>query len=167
MNNAGIFTTIQLNSNITFQANILISRDGHPMLMDFGNASLEDPILRFTQTNTRPSISHRWAAPEILMGTSSHTTAGDIYSLGMTILEAYTSQIPFPHRTDHSLFMHIVIEKSHPIRPQNSIPINSKDGEKLWNILTRCWSYDPKDRPNAETVWKEMKEITLENLKEI
>ncbi|CAE6536401.1 unnamed protein product [Rhizoctonia solani] len=43
-------------------ANILIAGDGRPMLMDFGNASLLDATLQFTQTNTGPSFSLRWTA---------------------------------------------------------------------------------------------------------
>ncbi|KAL5638658.1 hypothetical protein ACGC1H_003124 [Rhizoctonia solani] len=75
-------------------ANVLISRDGTPMLMDFGNASLLDATLQFTQTNTGPSYSLRWSPPEILEGTSLHTMAGDIYSLGMTILVLEFMLIP-------------------------------------------------------------------------
>ncbi|CUA76983.1 Serine/threonine-protein kinase mos [Rhizoctonia solani] len=148
-------------------ANILISQDGTPMLMDFGNASLLDATLQFTQTNTGPSYSLRWTAPEILTGTSPHSAAGDIYSLGMTILEAFTAQIPYAGRHDHSLIVHVVLEKKMPDRPQNVIPANSADGNKLWAILTRCWAYDPSDRPAAEAIWNEMKEIATENLKEI
>ncbi|CUA77001.1 Serine/threonine-protein kinase dst2 [Dictyostelium discoideum] [Rhizoctonia solani] len=148
-------------------ANVLISQDGTPMLMDFGNASLLEATLQFTQTTTGPYISPQWTAPEILAGTSSYTIVGDIYSLGMTILEAFTSQIPFPDRNNHALLMHVVIHKKIPVRPETAMPTNSIDGDKLWAILTRCWSYDPKDRPTAETVWNEMKEITAENLKEI
>ncbi|CUA75361.1 Putative serine/threonine-protein kinase/receptor R818 [Rhizoctonia solani] len=148
-------------------ANILISQDGTPMLMDFGNASLLDATLQFTQTNTGPTYSLRWTAPEILAGTSSHSAAGDIYSLGMTILEAFTAQIPYAGRHDYSLIVRVVIEKKVPDRPQDAIPANSIDGDKLWAILNKCWAYDSKDRPTAEAVWNEMKEITTENLKEI
>ncbi|CUA68358.1 Leucine-rich repeat receptor-like protein kinase PXC2 [Rhizoctonia solani] len=151
-------------------ANVLISQDGTPMLMDFGNASLLDPTLQFTQTNTRPSFSLRWTAPEILTGISSHSATSDIYSLGMTILETFTSQIPFVGQHDHSLVLYVAIKKNIPIRPEGTIPTNTVKGDKLWAILTSCWSYDPKDRPTADTVWNKassMKEITAEDLKEI
>ncbi|EUC55764.1 Serine/Threonine kinase catalytic domain protein [Rhizoctonia solani AG-3 Rhs1AP] len=148
-------------------ANVLISRDGTPMLMDFGNANMKDATLQFTQTNTGPSYSLRWSPPEMLEGASLHTMAGDIYSLGMTILEALTAQIPFSGQSDQSLLLHIVIHRKIHIRPEKFIPTRSLDGDKLWAILRKCWSYDSKDRPSAEVVWNDMKPITSENLKEL
>ncbi|CAE6460784.1 unnamed protein product [Rhizoctonia solani] len=148
-------------------ANILISQDGTPMLMDFGNASLLDATLQFTQTNTGPSFSLRWTPPEILEGTSSHTMAGDIYSLGMTILEAFTSEIPFAYKTEKSLLAHILFHKEMPTRPEKVIPSRSIDGDKLWSLLTDCWSYNPEDRPSADAFWNNIRLITSDNLKEI
>ncbi|CUA78041.1 hypothetical protein RSOLAG22IIIB_13012 [Rhizoctonia solani] len=133
-------------------ANVLIARDGRPMLVDFGNANLPDATLSFTQTNSQPNLSLRWTAPEILDGKSAHTTAGDIYSLGMTILETLTSEIPFANKSDQTLLMHVFIKKKTPPRPKNIIPERSICGNILWAILTSCWSYDPELRPSAEIV---------------
>ncbi|KEP45995.1 tyrosine kinase catalytic domain protein, partial [Rhizoctonia solani 123E] len=138
-------------------ANVLIAQDGTPMLADFGNATLDisNPTLGFTQNNTKPSFSLRWTAPEMFDEEGSvPTMAGDIYSLGMTILETFTSEIPFADKTDRWLLVHIFHRKI-PSRPEKVIPTRSIDGDKLWDILTKCWSYDPKDRPNAIEVWDE------------
>ncbi|KAG8713893.1 hypothetical protein FRC11_010593 [Ceratobasidium sp. 423] len=145
-------------------ANILIAKDGTPMLMDFGNAGLLDATLQFTQTNTGPSLTPRWTAPEILEGVTKHTTAGDVYSLGM---ETFISEVPFADKSDQALFVHIVLKKQTPTRPEKIIPSRSTSGDNLWDILTRCWSFDPKDRPSARVVWNEMKPITTESLKEL
>ncbi|KAG8729121.1 hypothetical protein FRC11_009472, partial [Ceratobasidium sp. 423] len=139
-------------------ANILIARDGTPMLMDFGNAdfgnaSRLDPTVQFTQTNTGVKFSLRWTAPEILGETSSHTTAGDVYSLGMTILEAFTSNIPFADKSDLSVLALITARTLIPTRPEDIIPKRSIYGDNLWAILMKCWSYDPQDRPTARAVW--------------
>ncbi|CAE6459303.1 unnamed protein product [Rhizoctonia solani] len=152
-------------------ANVLIAKDGTPMLADFGNASLDisNPTLGFTRNNTKPSFSFRWAAPEMFdeEGTSSTTIAGDIYSLGMTILETFTSEVPFPDKSDMWILVNILIPKKIPTRPEKFIPTRSIDGDKLWAILTKCWSYDPKDRPDAAAIRDKMKSITSDNLKEI
>ncbi|KAH7337414.1 kinase-like domain-containing protein [Rhizoctonia solani] len=66
--------------------NVLISADGNPMLNDFGNASVQNASLRFSQTTTGIKYSTRWAAPEIIMETTLLTREADIYALGMTIL---------------------------------------------------------------------------------
>ncbi|KAJ1304197.1 hypothetical protein OPQ81_008597 [Rhizoctonia solani] len=148
-------------------ANILIARDGRPMLMDFGNASLLDATLQFTQTNTGASFSIRWTAPEILQGTTKHTPAGDVYSLGMTILEAFISEIPFADKAEISIFMHVVIKKNIPIRPEKIIPKSSVYGDTLWDILTKCWAYDPEQRPCVGVVWDVLKPLTPDKLQGI
>ncbi|KAJ1299995.1 hypothetical protein OPQ81_011829 [Rhizoctonia solani] len=148
-------------------ANILIARDGRPMLMDFGNASLLDATLKFTQTNTGASFSSRWTAPEILEGTTKHTPAGDIYSLGMTILEAFTSEIPFADKPEISILTHIVVKKNIPMRPEKIIPKSSVYGDRLWDILTKCWAYDPEQRPSVGVVWEVLKPLTPDKLEVI
>ena len=96
-------------------------------------------------------------------------------------------QIPFAALTDQSLLMHVVVGRNIPTRPEKVIPTRSIDGDKLWAVLTKCWSYDPEDRPSAEAVWNDvsamsnresmvcsvtphgfqMKPITAKNLQEI
>ncbi|CAE6419857.1 unnamed protein product [Rhizoctonia solani] len=46
-------------------ANVLVGHDGNPMLADFGNASIADATLQFTQTAAGPSFSPRWTASGI------------------------------------------------------------------------------------------------------
>ncbi|CAE6420182.1 unnamed protein product [Rhizoctonia solani] len=91
------------------QTNVLISQDGVPMLMDFGMTTLRDLI---PQTNPRPKYSLRWTPPDIYNGKSTYTMSGDLYSLGMTILEAFTSQVPFADLTDNLLVMHVAVSRN-------------------------------------------------------
>ncbi|CCO31952.1 Serine/threonine-protein kinase mos [Rhizoctonia solani AG-1 IB] len=148
-------------------ANVLIADDGTPMLTDFGNSSLHSTTLQFTQTLSQPGYSLRWTAPEILRGKSGHTTAGDVYSLGMTILEVLTSEAPFPNKMEPSLYGHIVTNRKRPVRPKTIIPERSIFGNILWGILTSCWSYDPQLRLDSATVWYLVKPLTPEKLKEV
>ncbi|CEL60506.1 Putative serine/threonine-protein kinase/receptor R831 OS=Acanthamoeba polyphaga mimivirus GN=MIMI_R831 PE=4 SV=2 [Rhizoctonia solani AG-1 IB] len=145
-------------------ANVLIDRHGVPMLTDFGSASLQDATLQFTATTTRSGFSTRWTAPEIL-DEGRHSALGDVYSLGMTILEAFTGSVPFPEKPEKSLLLHIVTRKNSPTRPE-AIPARSECGDQLWLLLNRCWSHKPAERPSAKTVWEEMKLFTAENFQE-
>ncbi|CAE6512287.1 unnamed protein product [Rhizoctonia solani] len=146
------------------QANVLVSKDGTAMLADFGNATMLYTSLQFTQSSTSITSTPRWTAPEILEGLTRHTEAGDVYSLGMTILETFTSKVPFPDKVDLALIFHVVLQKSIPTRPNKIIPPKSIDGDRLWSILTKCWTYNPKNRPIARGIWEGIKSITPDTL---
>ncbi|CAE6478069.1 unnamed protein product [Rhizoctonia solani] len=62
--------------------------------------------------------------------------------------------------------MEVAIHKRTPPRPQEVIPEGSVYGDQLWNILTKCWSYDPKARPSAGDVRNQVELITAETPKE-
>ncbi|CUA77836.1 hypothetical protein RSOLAG22IIIB_06823 [Rhizoctonia solani] len=67
-------------------ANVLVLRDGTPVLSDFGNATILGRSLQFTETTQRPSWSIRWAAPELLHESDEQSEAADVYALGMASL---------------------------------------------------------------------------------
>ncbi|CAE6412756.1 unnamed protein product [Rhizoctonia solani] len=148
-------------------ANVLIAQDGTPRLIDFGNSVVVDATLQFTRSNTGPSYSIRWTAPEILQGITSHTMMGDVYSLGMTILETLTASIPFSGKAEQSLYIHVVIKKQTPLRPTAIIPEKSIYGNVLWALLMSCWVNNSKCCPDSATVWNVMKPLTAEKLVEI
>ncbi|KAG8789406.1 hypothetical protein FRC12_013554 [Ceratobasidium sp. 428] len=133
-------------------ANVLISDQGVAMLTDFGNAILNLSTVQFGGTETGCKISARWAAPELMMESGKYSRPADVYALGMTILETLTGDVPFPRKQDDVKVMYAVsILKEVPERPE-CIPPENPDGEKLWNLLTRCWSHEPTERPSVSEV---------------
>ncbi|KAF8599207.1 kinase-like protein [Ceratobasidium sp. AG-I] len=145
--------------------NVLISGDGTPMLTDFGNAVLQESTLQFTTTTTKANISPRWTAPELMEGVGMHSFAADVYALGMTILETVTGDLPYSGKSEHGVYLAVAVKKEPPVRPEDSIPSNSEDGNKLWSLLTTCWVYDPENRPSAGDVQNTMETITQGGLK--
>ncbi|KAF8749642.1 kinase-like protein [Rhizoctonia solani] len=145
--------------------NILISNDDIPKLTDFGNAALAEYTLQFTQSTNTKGISIRWTAPEVCGGDSKPTTASDIFSLGM---EAIAREMPYIGLGDVAILNKIITGK-HPIRSEKYLPSGVGLAERLWAMLTSCWALDPKDRPTAQEVRKNMTEIPsfslLENTK--
>jgi len=75
------------------KSNILIDKDGHARLADFGLAS----IIRGEYSNFSPQVSSTentttWAAPEILGG-SSASKEGDVFTFAMVAIEVRTRGI--------------------------------------------------------------------------
>ncbi|KAH7333944.1 kinase-like domain-containing protein [Rhizoctonia solani] len=145
-------------------ANVLISEDGKAMLSDFGNSLVEDNTIRFTATTRDVACSSRWAAPEILDGAAASYPA-DIFALGMTLLEAITGDVPYRELgREQAVIATILVKKAIPVRPTAHIPQNSAHGDILWDLLTRCWTYEPPNRPPAEEVQSLMILITKKGL---
>ncbi|KAG8777966.1 hypothetical protein FRC12_000099 [Ceratobasidium sp. 428] len=144
--------------------NVLVSKDGTPMLADFGSAVLQVHTLKFTTTTTKPATSARWAAPEVLEGQVTHSIPADIYTLGMTILETITGELPWSGKADAAVMAAVMVKKSHPERPLEHIPVKCEHGDTLWSMLRKCWAYNPGDRPHAADVQDIMWDITDEGL---
>ncbi|KAG9084174.1 hypothetical protein FS749_005426 [Ceratobasidium sp. UAMH 11750] len=138
--------------------NVLISKAGTASLIDFGNAVLGESTLQFTQTATNNGMTPRWTAPEIFAG-AKHDAASDVYSLGMTILEAFTGRVPYSGKVDLAVINAVVQDKKMPDRPQE-IPANVVWGDMLWSLLINCWCYTPSERPAAPEVSKHLQKIS-------
>ncbi|KAG8723263.1 hypothetical protein FRC09_004045 [Ceratobasidium sp. 395] len=136
--------------------NVLLSDNGEALLADFGNAVLASSPLLFTEsTSTRSGLSVRWAyehvnkqpqAPEILQGEVPYSRQADIYSLGMEIV---SRQPPYMELKKDPAVITAVLSRRHPKRPEDKIPTDSKEGDRLWSLLKSCWGWDPDDRPEA------------------
>ncbi|KAG8763924.1 hypothetical protein FRC12_008356 [Ceratobasidium sp. 428] len=129
--------------------NVLVTNDGTAVLTDFGNAVLQGRTLQFTATTAKSIMSPRWAAPELIEGTSTCTTATDVYALGM---ETITGNVPYAERSDHAVYYAVAVKKEPPTRPEDHIPSHSPHGDTLWSLLTKCWAYTSTDRPNATKI---------------
>ncbi|CAE6456069.1 unnamed protein product [Rhizoctonia solani] len=141
--------------------NILISDEGVPLLTDFGNALLAQYTLKFTQTTSTNTLTMRWAAPELIEESSEHNKATDVYALGMTICEALTGKVPYYGKSETSTMYLVTMRKTPPERPQNMCGPH-KTGDQLWNLLLRCWSFEPTERPSSAEVLSVIGTITSE-----
>ncbi|CAE6426032.1 unnamed protein product, partial [Rhizoctonia solani] len=135
-------------------ANVLVSSNGVPALTDFGNSDLQERTLGFTQSTTGGALTLRWSAPEVINGVCACDKAADIYALGMTILEVFTSKQPFYYiKSESTVMVRVLTKKEIPRRPK-AIPTNSWDGDIIWNLLVACWSNEPGARPAGAVISK-------------
>ncbi|CAE6434085.1 unnamed protein product [Rhizoctonia solani] len=142
--------------------NILLSDDNRAQLADFGSAILTgDFSLGFTRTACIFTL--RFAAPELLDGTSEHTTQTDIYALAMTILNVMTGKPPFSDKQSHAIIAEVLFKKNRPSRSDSLVLAgNERMKDRLWGLLERCWLHTPEGRPTAAEVSRILVEIERE-----
>ncbi|RHZ85631.1 hypothetical protein Glove_63g7 [Diversispora epigaea] len=108
-----------------------------PYITDFG---LCEQIFEKNPKNIYGVIP--FSAPETLSG-GKYTKESDMYSLGMIMLEVFTSYPPFyniPH--DISLLTSIC----NGLKPG----IKCEVPQLLKGLMEKCWNIEPRDRPTAE-----------------
>ncbi|GMF21228.1 unnamed protein product [Phytophthora fragariaefolia] len=126
-------------------SNILIGCDGLAKLSSFG---FSDPIRRPRQDIQRVIGSSRWQAPEVLRG-EKPSRESDVYSLGLSILEAVAGNIPWGDYDDSDENWSTLFNKN------NWVP--EIDGDYSWyqphcppgdarELVWRMCSQDPQKR---------------------
>ncbi|KAF4582455.1 hypothetical protein EYR38_002580 [Pleurotus pulmonarius] len=129
--------------------------DHHALLTDFGlSLMLDDVRSRSTATHAGSSRGTlRWMAPECLNGHRANE-ASDVYSLGMTIWEVYSEELPLATFFERVIAFQIETKQLRPERPQRL----AEDG--IWELIQRCWAHDPSRRPKVEDVRHALKSYT-------
>lgn len=117
-------------------SNLIIDKQGRPVLTDFGLALLEE-------FETRGEIfgSPHYIAPEQAMSSAGATPQSDLYSLGVIVYEMFTGQLPFdaPDPLDIAL-----LHMSEPPRPPRQI--RSDISPELEAVILKALAKEPGDR---------------------
>lgn len=119
-------------------ANILVTKESHVKLADFGVASTKPADL------TGPidvAGSPYWMAPEIITLTGS-STASDIWSLGCTVIELLTGFPPYHEFADVTALFRIVSDECPPLPPNLSADLE--------DFLRSCFNKDMHTRASAD-----------------
>ena len=146
----------QANPVFRFEANILIDRDCHARIADFG-------FLAVVSDSTNPTGSSsysiggttRWMSPELLapdqtgLKNERPTRQSDCYALGMVIYEVLSSQAPYAPFSRY-IAMRKAMDGEPPERPRGVEGMRFTDD--LWRMLERCWAIRPDARPGISAV---------------
>ncbi len=132
--------------------NIMIDRDGHVKVMDFGIAR----TLK-TEGMTSPGMvvgTPRYMSPEQTEGKDVDERS-DIYALGIILYEMLTGRVPFEGDSPLDIAVKQRIEA-----PPDPKKINPEIPETLNRLILRCLAKDKGRRyPNAQALAAELSEI--------
>ncbi|KAL4067215.1 kinase-like domain-containing protein [Scleroderma yunnanense] len=124
--------------------NVLISANGHALLVDYGLSALVDSSFSMTAAAPiRPTI--RWMAPEQIDNYGKVTTQADVWAFGMTVLELFTRQPPYLETRDTRGVIQRISKES-PNRPTNESTCGRMT-DQWWEICCLCWERDELSRP--------------------
>jgi serine/threonine protein kinase/tetratricopeptide (TPR) repeat protein len=152
--------------------NIMVTRDGHVKILDFGIAKLiEAQTLSSTSSEIDTAIIPRHSQPGTVVGTVGYMSPeqaqgrtsnidirSDIFSFGCILFEAVTGHKAFAGEDAIETLNKIIRGSPPPItdlRPDAS--------NRLQRIVRRCLAKDPKDRyQTAKDVVTELRELRRE-----
>ena len=129
-------------------ANILLTEDGQPMLLDF-NLS-EDTKRRTSAATALAGGTLPYMAPEhldVFRDRSKRLDArSDIFSLGVILYELLAGQLPFPNypRISASTLAIMIEDRNRPCRPLREV--NPAVSPAVASLVDKCLHADPADR---------------------
>ncbi|MFT4547564.1 MAG: WD40 repeat protein [Pseudoalteromonas tetraodonis] len=124
-------------------ANILMTREGEPMVGDFGLAKrIGGGATGASLTQTGQLLgSPAYIAPEIAAGKARASVGSDLYSLGVMLYQLLVGQVPFSGATQLDVIRQAV--ESEPPRPRS---IEANVPRDLETICLKCLEKDPAHR---------------------
>ena len=134
--------------------NILIDRDEHAILADFGLITLITDQRSFASTCLEGGTV-RWMSPELMdpekygLKRSRSTRKSDCYALGMVIYEILSECTPY-NTVNSFAILRKVLAGERPERPKGEAW--KRFTTSVWDVVKLCWDAQPEKRPDARAV---------------
>lgn len=130
-------------------SNILVDDFLFPKICDFGLSKMlhtDDSMTIQSSSGIKGTILY--LSPEIIKS-NNYTKSGDVYAFGIIVYEIMTNQIPYNGFNE----VNIIFNVADGLRPKIEVPIP----KAYRNLIEKCWSQNPNDRPTFNDIVDELK----------
>jgi serine/threonine-protein kinase len=153
---AALHDTMKMLHSDVKPSNILVSAEGHATLIDLGFAYA---ISEARHWSTRPVTGTlNYIAPEAVTSSLAVDATSDLYSLGVTLYQMLTGQLPFTAKSPDEL-----VRMHREDKPTCVRDMSPRLPKPVASLVHRLLSKDPLRRPStASTVAEELMRLEIE-----
>ncbi|XP_029657366.2 tyrosine-protein kinase Fer-like isoform X3 [Octopus sinensis] len=128
--------------------NCLVGENSVIKISDFGMSREEE---MYVVSDGMKQIPIKWTAPEAL-NYGKYTSLCDVWSFGILMWEVFSSGLtPYQGMSN--------AQAKERIDAGYRMPAPQGTPEEIYELMHRCWKYDPEARPHFDEINKELKKI--------
>ncbi|NXV06858.1 FES kinase, partial [Cettia cetti] len=127
--------------------NCLVTERNTLKISDFGMSREEEDGI-YASTGGMKQIPVKWTAPEAL-NYGRYTSESDVWSFGILLWEAFSlGAVPYANLSNQQT--REAVEHGMRLDPPEQCP------EEVYQLMKRCWEYDPHKRPSFSTIHQDL-----------
>ncbi|XP_066184200.1 tyrosine-protein kinase Fes/Fps isoform X3 [Sylvia atricapilla] len=127
--------------------NCLVTERNTLKISDFGMSREEEDGI-YASTGGMKQIPVKWTAPEAL-NYGRYSSESDVWSFGILLWEAFSlGAVPYANLSNQQT--REAVEHGVRLDPPEQCP------EEVYQLMQRCWEYDPHKRPSFSTIHQDL-----------